>query len=64
MLRTSCISGVVLSMFVLSKKLKISDPMVGFIGGLSQIGSSTLYAFTSTSVMIYAGTAEILTHFH
>jgi len=40
-------------MFVLSKGLKISDPLLGFIAGLSQIGGSTLYAFASSALAMY-----------
>lgn len=51
-------AGVFLSMYVLSKRLKLSDALVGFISGLSQIGGSTLYAFSTTAAMMYCGKCE------
>ncbi|XP_021967778.2 uncharacterized protein LOC118433628 isoform X2 [Folsomia candida] len=45
--------GVFLSMFVLSKTLKLSDPLVGFVSGISQISGSTMYAFTTTRIMMF-----------
>jgi len=52
-----CISGVVLSTFIFSKVLSISDPVIGFIGGLSQVGGDTLFAFAYTTPMVYGGGA-------
>lgn len=48
-------AGVFLSMYILSKTLKLSDPLVGFVSGLSQIGGSTLYAFATSAAMMYCG---------
>lgn len=48
-------AGVFLSMYVLSKKLKLSDALVGFVSGISQIGGSMLYAFSTTPAMMYCG---------
>lgn len=43
-------------MFILSRKFNVSDPIVGFVAGISQIGGSTLYAFASTALAMYLGT--------
>lgn len=48
-------AGVFLSMYILSKTLKLSDPLVGFVSGISQIGGSTLYAFSTSAAMMYCG---------
>lgn len=48
-------AGMGLSMFLLSKALKVSDPLLGLIAGLSQIGGSLLYAFSTSGNMMYYG---------
>ncbi|OXA63563.1 proton-coupled folate transporter [Folsomia candida] len=53
-------AGVFLSMFILSRKLKISDPIVGLVAGLSQIGGSTMYAFAATALAMYMASATDL----
>jgi hypothetical protein len=42
-------------MFILSRKLRISDPVVGFVAGISQIGGSTTYAFAKSAAIMYLG---------
>jgi len=49
----SWVAGVVVSMFLLKKVLKISDPLLGFVAGWSQIGGSTFYAFVRTPLGMY-----------
>lgn len=49
--------GVVLSMGILSKLAKLSDPVVGFIAGLSQLSGSMMYAFAYSGLMVYLGEA-------
>ncbi|OXA62353.1 solute carrier family 46 member 3 [Folsomia candida] len=53
-------AGVFLSMFILSRKLKISDPIVGLVAGFSQIGGSTMYAFATTALAMYLASATDL----
>jgi len=47
--------GVILSMGILSYYFKLSDPVVGFVSGISQFSSCFLYAFATTSLMMYLG---------
>lgn len=57
--------GVILSMGICSKLLKLSDQMVGFLGGISQFGGCILYAVAINKVMMYLGKYIFLffTHF-
>ncbi|KAG4074975.1 hypothetical protein HA402_014554 [Bradysia odoriphaga] len=51
------VAGTVLSMGVLCTVLKLTDPVVGFIAGISQFGGSFMYAFAYNNVMIYLAPA-------
>jgi hypothetical protein len=42
-------------MGILSYGLKLSDPIVGFIAGISQFGGCAVYALAYTSFMMYLG---------
>ena len=42
-------------MGILSYYFKLSDPVVGFVSGISQFSSCFLYAFATTSLMMYLG---------
>lgn len=48
-------TGTVISMGVFCSLLKLSDPVIGFIAGVSQFGGSFMYAFAYTDLMIYLG---------
>jgi len=49
------VAGVTMSMGILSKWLRLSDPIVGFISGLSQMAGSVIYAFANTVFLMYLG---------
>ncbi|XP_021955493.2 proton-coupled folate transporter [Folsomia candida] len=51
------VAGVILSMGICSKLLKLSDQMVGFLGGISQFGGCILYAVAINKVMMYLAPA-------
>lgn len=49
-----------MSMGILCSTLKLKDPVVGFIAGISQFGGSFMYAFAYNNVMIYLGMLNVL----
>jgi MFS-type transporter involved in bile tolerance (Atg22 family) len=46
-------AGVFLAMGLLSTWLRISDPVLGSLGSISQLCSCFIYAFAKTNTMIY-----------
>lgn len=46
-------------MGVLCSLLKLSDPVVGFIAGISQFSGSFTYAFAYNNLMIYLGMLDL-----
>lgn len=47
--------GTLLSMGFLCSILQLSDPIIGFIAGISQFGGCFMYAFASNNWMVYSG---------
>jgi hypothetical protein len=49
------ISGIAMSMGILSYKLKLPDPLVGFIAGIFELFSQFVVAFANTGITLYFG---------
>jgi hypothetical protein len=52
--------GGIVSVFLLTKVMKLSDWKLGVISCISQIAGSFVYAFATNSLMMYIGTIGLV----